>query len=119
MAWRADDIDFHLVADLTAKPLVTIEISTPDGSVVVMAEPEERGRTLILWRLHMEGAVANAFGPANLRVLADVVMERMNYDDIIIEGAARTSGANPGRRPGPLRFTRRPVPAPRAGFEAC
>jgi hypothetical protein len=30
-----------------------------------------------------------------------------DYDELIVEGAVRTSGANPGRRPGDLRFTRR------------
>jgi hypothetical protein len=72
-----------------------------------MAELEEHGRTLRLIGLHIQGAAANAIGVANLRVLADAVMEKMDYDAIEIEGAIRTTGAGPGRRPGCLRFTRR------------
>lgn len=78
-----------------------------------MAEPEELGRTLVLRRFHMQAqAGANSLGPGNLRLLADLVMERMDYDELVVEGAFRTTGANPGHRPRPRRFARRPVAAP-------
>jgi len=112
MSWQIDDVSFDLVGDLTEGPVMTIRVSTPDGSLVMMAEPEESGRTLTLRRFNAEGMAANALGPANLRAMADVLMERMDYDELIIEGTVRTSGANPGRRPSPVRFARRPVPAP-------
>ena len=73
-----------------------------------MAELEEQDRTLRLVGLHIQGAAANEVGVANLRVLIDAVMEKMDYDAIEIEGAVRTTGAGPGRRPGRLRFTYRP-----------
>jgi hypothetical protein len=78
-----------------------------------MAEPDQDGRVLLLRGLHMhaESAGANVVGAANLRVLADMIMERMDYDELIVEGAIRTSGANPGHRPRQLRFTRRSVSA--------
>jgi hypothetical protein len=70
------------------------------------ARPAARARSLR--QLHVQGPGANAIGPGNLRSLAEVVMERLDFDALEIEGALRTTGASPGRRPRPLRFTRRP-----------
>jgi hypothetical protein len=53
---------------------------------------------LRLLGVHIQGATANAIGTSNLRVLADAVMEKMDYDAIEVEGAIRTTGAGPGRR---------------------
>jgi hypothetical protein len=47
----------------------------------------------------------------NLRILAQVLMERMVFD-VLVEGAIRTTEANPGHRPRVVRFTRRVRPAP-------
>ena len=54
-------------------------------------------------RLHSD-ASPNTFGRNGLKQIAKVAMERMGYDEIIIEGATRTTGANPGHRPRPIRF---------------
>jgi hypothetical protein len=108
MRWQPDDITFDVVAEETDHPVATVSFETPAGEIKIMAELEEVGRALHLVGLHIQGAAANAIGIANLRVLADVVMEKMDYDAIEIEGAVRTTGARPGRRPGRLRFTRRP-----------
>ena len=72
-----------------------------------MEEPEIAGPTLILRGVHMQGARPNAIGAGNLKVLARVVMERMELDGLVVEGALRTTGANPGHRPRPIRFARR------------
>ena len=48
MSWTADDLTFDLVAEMTEHPVVTAHIETPVGLMSVMAEPEERGRTLVL-----------------------------------------------------------------------
>lgn len=69
MIWRAEDIEFGLLDDLTADVVVTVEIRTPAGLLLAMAEPEEAGRTLVLRRFHMQAAKgANAVGFGNLRV---------------------------------------------------
>jgi hypothetical protein len=90
-------------------------VFTPHGGFRFMAEPEIVGSTLIVRGLHIQDARANAFGAANLQVLAQVVMERMGIDGIVVEGAIRTSGANPGRRPRAIRFTRHVRPPPASG----
>jgi hypothetical protein len=111
MRWQPADITFEVVVEETDHPVATVSFGTPAGEIKIMAELEEQGRTLRLIGLHIQGAVANAIGVANLRVLADAVMEKMDYDAIEIEGAVRTTGASPGRRPGRFRFTRRCGPA--------
>jgi hypothetical protein len=90
---------------LTSDPVVTIVVHTPGRVLRFMAEPEISGTTLILRGFHVQDAWANAVGAANLRVLAQAVMERLELDGLVVEGAVRTSGANPGRRPGVLRFS--------------
>jgi hypothetical protein len=67
-------------------------------------------RTLILRGLHLEGKGPAQFGPGNLRKLADAVMEELGCDEIVMEGATRTTGANPGNRK-IYRFQRRVFPS--------
>jgi hypothetical protein len=44
-------------------------------------------------------------------VIAQAVMEGMDLDGLIVKGALRSTGANPGHRPRDIRFTRRIRPA--------
>jgi hypothetical protein len=111
MRWQPGDVTFDIIAEETDHPVVTVSFETPAGQIQAMAELKEEGRTLYLIGLHIQGAAANAVGVANLRILADAVMEKMDYDVIEVEGAVRTTGAGPGRRPGHLRFARRSGPA--------
>ena len=110
MLWRPGDITFDIIAEDTDHPVATVSFITPVGELRIMAELEEQGRTLRLLGLHIQGATANAIGTGNLRVLADAVMEKLDYDAVEVEGAVRTTGASPGRRPRCLRFTRRSGP---------
>lgn len=107
--WRRADIRFVLIDDLSADPVVTAEIGTPAGMLLVMCEPRLEGRILVAERAHMHGVDlgANDLGPARLRVIADAVLAEMDCDELIVEGAVRTTGANPGARPRPVRFARR------------
>src|SRR5689334_10469776 len=109
MVWRPEDISFVLLDDQTFDPVVTVEITVPEGKLLAMAEPLVVGRTLILQAFHMhsEGIGANRVGIVKLRSLATVLLERMELDELVVEGAARTTGASPGHRPRPLRFSSR------------
>jgi hypothetical protein len=109
MNWGPDDITFEFDPEGTDFPVATVRFETPVGEILVMAEVEERDRTLRLIGLHIQGLEPNAIGVANLRILADVVMRELDYDAVEVEGSIRTTGARPGRRPRPLRFTRRPL----------
>jgi hypothetical protein len=107
--WTIRDISIDFDPTQTDGQIVTAIIGTPVGRLVVMAEVEEVGRRLTLRRLHVHGADvrANDLGWAHLRRIAQLTLDLLeDYDDLIIEGAARTTGANPGHRPRILRFTR-------------
>lgn len=115
--WMPDDIDFDDIDyDATDHPVVTIRLITPVGLIEVMAEVAVDRRSLRLQRLHVQSNVQpNEVGHANWRLIATMMMERMDYDEIIVEGAVRTTGASAGRRPRPIRFTRRIRAAPGSG----
>lgn len=106
--WTVSDIRIVVDDDLSDDPIVTAEISTPAGRLKLMADVDIVGRRLRLKGLHMhgDGFGPSEFGAGNLRRLTEAVMERLDCDEIIVEGAARTSGANPGRAPA-LHFRRR------------
>jgi hypothetical protein len=92
---------------MTDHPVVTVRVLTPIGSLRFMAEPVMQGATMLLKGLPMQDLTPNAVDMANLMVIARVVMERMDLDGLVIEGAIRSTGAKPGHRPRGIRFTRR------------
>ena len=109
---KFDDIDY----DATDHPVVTIRMATPVGLIELMAEIAGDRQSLRLQRLHVQSVVEpNEIGHANWRLVATMVMEVMDYDEIIVEGAVRTTGASPGRRPRQIRFTRRVRATPGPG----
>jgi hypothetical protein len=83
-------------------------ITTDLGVPLVLAELELIERVLLLHGLHIQGGNVriNELGVVGIRRIMRDAMENLDVDEIIIEGAARTTGANPGRRPRRLRFTR-------------
>ena len=62
------------------------------------------GDILILRSLHVAGSVANLFGPGQLRAPARFAKDGIGVRELRVDGAIRTTGAKPGRRPGPLVF---------------
>jgi hypothetical protein len=107
--WGPQDIEVVLLDDLTDGDVATAEVVTPAGRLSVMAEVVVQGQTSVLRDLHMHGADvgSNAFGAERLPATVWAVMQYLeSYDVIVVEGAARTTGASPGRRPGRLRFAR-------------
>jgi hypothetical protein len=108
MTWSVSDVSFEMFEDLTDDPVVTIVISTPIGEVVMIAEVETpSARVLVLRKTHIAGLQANTLGGARIRQIARAALEKGDYDEIVVEGATRTTGANPGHVPPPYRFARR------------
>nr|WP_294531012.1 hypothetical protein [uncultured Rhodopila sp.] len=107
--WRRDQIRFNLEDDATDHPVTTLAVATPAGRLVVMATCFQSGRSMTLLGLHTHGETfgANAIGAANLAVIAQAFMELMDLDELQVTGGIRTTGANPSRIPGRIRFTRR------------
>jgi hypothetical protein len=106
----------RFIDDLTEHDCTAARIAPPKGIVFAMAivTVEADGRRIRLRDVHthLEEGHANALVIAWLRRIARAFMEQFDYDELVIEGARRTSGANPGHRPGIQRFTRRVGPAP-------
>lgn len=105
--WPRHKVRFDIIDDVSDSSVLTVTIDVPDARIFLMAEVHEADRVLYLRRCHLF-----MIGPPEtlrldrLRYVARIAMEAMDYDEIILEGAARTTGANPGRRPKPFRFTR-------------
>ncbi|MDV2986024.1 UNVERIFIED_CONTAM: hypothetical protein Q9R58_17050 [Methylobacteriaceae bacterium AG10] len=112
MVWSAADLSIALVDDLSGGPVATIAIGTPVGTLFVMGEPRIEGRTLHTGAIHVYGTglEPNEIGPAALRCLIDAVLAELDCDGLVIEGAVRTTGANPGPRTRSIRFARRARP---------
>ena len=104
--WCDSEISFEIIDDLTDDPVVAVWVRCPAGVLAFMGEPEMLGNVMVVRQTHVQDSLRNVVGPATLRLLARVVMERMQLDELIIEGAVRTTGANPGRHPRPIRFRR-------------
>ncbi|NPD69771.1 hypothetical protein HN018_28335 (plasmid) [Lichenicola cladoniae] len=113
--WAIEDISFEMVNDMTDDPVMTLVVKTPVGALVFTAEPVAQGSILILQGTHVQGAHKGAVGGQNLGVIAQAVMKGMGFDGLVVEGAVRTTGARPGRRPRDIRYTRRVLDPPPVG----
>ncbi len=91
-----------LDADVGNTALFTIS----DGSVAfeVLAEVIFEGSVGTLRNVHVQGSGANSVGPARLIRLCRPVREPLGVQELRVEGATRTSGSGPGRRPRALVF---------------
>ena len=54
--WRLDDLSFALEDEDSVGPVITVQIGTPVGRLLVMAEVEIVGRRCLLSGLHIQGA---------------------------------------------------------------
>jgi hypothetical protein len=106
--WRRDEVAITFWDEMVDHPVVTVNVDTPAGELRAMAVPSLVGRTLLLTGLHIHGELtsANTVGAANLIVVARALMEMMDVDELIVAAGVRTTGANPGPRPGRMRLTR-------------
>lgn len=56
---------------------------------------------------HTFGPGKGALGVRGLRTIAQAFVEQFDVEELIIAGATRTTGANPGRKPKPFHYRRR------------
>jgi hypothetical protein len=100
-----DNVTIEIEYDASEGTVITARISIPGGSIELMGEIIERGRSLFVTGVHIE-----ASGPPGLlnrkaiKAISQREMKEMDYDEIFVEGAARTTGARPGHRPRQFRF---------------
>jgi hypothetical protein len=106
--WTATDVQIALDDELCEGAVATARIRTPAGELRLIANVERYDSELILTNLHVqsESVLPNSLGWNRLRQIARVVAEKADVEFILVKGAARTTGARPGRTPGELRFSR-------------
>jgi hypothetical protein len=92
---------------MTDDPVVTVRILMPVGPLTFMGVPIMLGATMVLQGLPAQDQTSNTVGPGNLMVIAHAVMEGMGLGGLVIAGALRATGADPGHRPRDIRFARR------------
>lgn len=82
----------------------TVRACITDGSLTieVLAGVSLTGQRVVLSALHIQGARPNTMGPSAIRSLIRWLKEKLDVDEVGIEGATRTSGAGPGRVPPPI-----------------
>jgi hypothetical protein len=72
--------------------------------IEILADVRVDGRVAILSGVHFQGAGPNTIGGGQLKALAKWAKEALDVDELRVEGATRTTGANPGHAPSPLLF---------------
>lgn len=91
-----------------ASDVVLARVENRVGTLLVLAQVEFAERAMILRELHVQGenVEVNQLRATGIRPIVREAMEVLDVDELIIEGAIRTSGSGPGRRPRRLRFSR-------------
>jgi hypothetical protein len=109
--WNAEDVEIKLIDEASERDVATVKVSVGGAALFIMGEIREDGKRLVLGGVHVssEGVNPNEVGVPNLRQVARAIMEIGGYDEIVVEGAVRTTGAHPGHRPGTVRFSREPA----------
>jgi hypothetical protein len=105
-------IAFYEIAE---RDVVNVTFRSGERFVECLADAALEGRIAWLSQCHFQGSGANTVGIRLLRMLAQIVMERIDVDELRIEGASRTTGAGPGHDPRPLVFRRAGAGAAAAG----
>ncbi|HVB66526.1 MAG TPA: hypothetical protein VNE67_01555, partial [Acetobacteraceae bacterium] len=99
---------WNLVPDPEIAPDDLVHACLTDGRirVEILGYIRIAARTAWIEDLHIQGPGPRQLGIGRLRDLARWAMEALDVDELCIEGAARTSGAGPGRCPAALVFRR-------------
>ena len=95
-----------LEPSLSEGQIATMRVSTPAGDLLVMGEPEQdiTGSAALRVRgVHTNGAAgtplgANSIGLANLLLIGQAFLVEFGYEQLILEGAVRTSGKRQGAK---------------------
>ena len=102
---QPDDIELILDADISEDPCLLFNVITPDGVLQLLGDVEMDRNHLVVRDLHIGGDAQVQWGWSKLRKLGGVIEEKFDVDYIEVHGAVRTTGANPGRRPGVVRLS--------------
>lgn len=111
--WTKNDIEINIQTEMSDDSIVTATIETPLGTVHIMGALSEVGRVLHVDGFNIHGLERGKLGNRGLYDLDQVVMDTLeDFDEIVVTGTARTTGANPGHYPRPFRFRRKTATKP-------
>lgn len=106
--WRQDEIGVSIVdAEGGSPPVVMIEIGVPAGRLFLLGVVRIEGETLHIEGAHVDGLHPGACGRSGLNAIGRKLLEVAGVKRLIIQGGARTTGANPGEKPARIVFPRR------------
>lgn len=100
--WNADEIVVEI--DLVDHPVMIVRITVPVGTIEIIGSCSLIGRVLHVDRVHVQGLSPGALGRAGLNAIGRKLLEEADVDQIIIQGGARSTGPNKGKRPRTIRF---------------
>ena len=95
--WTLDEIAIEIVD--AENNTAEIEVWTPAGRLSIMGEVYRIGRVLHCTGVHVEGLRPGALGRSGLNAIGRKLLLEADVDEIVIEGASRTTGRGEGRAP--------------------
>jgi hypothetical protein len=78
--WSEHELRWLGIETASEGDAITLSLGTPAGDLQIMAEVAFEDRTLLLRGAHIQGAKPNMVGIANLRLIAELVLERSDCD---------------------------------------
>jgi riboflavin biosynthesis pyrimidine reductase len=83
---------------------VHLHIKGAKGDIEVMAEMTKEGDKLILRNAHVQGGGAGTSSLSELKSAARELGKQQGVKEVVVEGGTRTSGANVGKAPIPIKI---------------
>lgn len=107
-----DDVDYQLMSDDSEGEVSTLLITIQGVTIMIMGETEDVGKGLLVKGAHIQTdpPTTRLMTRATMSVIAERILEDTGYAEIIVRGAARTTGARKGHTPREFRFVRRTNP---------
>ncbi len=99
--------EVDVVIDLADRDVVLGRLIAGELEVEFATNVRWEGRTLELVAIHLYGAGANSMGIRTLRKAVQALMLLLDVDQVIVEGALRTTGAATGPAGSGPRLPRR------------
>jgi hypothetical protein len=98
-AYMFASVDIAVELDCAEDDWAIVVVTTPIGKISIAGALRWEGRTLHVTGAHIGGLKPGALGRKGLNAVGRKLLEAADVDKIIIEGADRTTGRNPGRAP--------------------
>jgi hypothetical protein len=102
--WGLDTI--HIEIELAEHPVMIVNITTPAGRISLLGSVSIVGQVLHIDKAHVDGLRPGKLGRAGLNAIGRKLLDVANVEEIIIQGATRSTGRYKGKIPRPIRFRR-------------